>query len=256
MTLGVRRLHVLATPLSSFTACATSEAQAQAISEEPLLVQLATRMKTRVSTRVEPALQQIADAVAADSPGSAAAPFAGVAVINTDPGAVQTVQWLLQLGRRGRTAAAPPHPLAGAGAHSLGGRAGAPRHPGGIRQPAASRFRRRPCTSASWPNDGEAARPDGMRALLDARSEAQAVHGLEIRTELGFGDVAEELTRQARRIARSAAHPGRIGYQRTAAALCGAAVAHRQARCWWCGSPAIRRSSLKAPVATREAVTK
>ncbi len=71
VTLGVRRLHVLATPLSSFTACATSEAQAQAISEEPLLVQLATRMKTRVSTRVEPALQQFADPVAADSPGSA-----------------------------------------------------------------------------------------------------------------------------------------------------------------------------------------
>jgi hypothetical protein len=35
-----------------------------------------------------------------------------------------------------------------------------------------------------------------MRALLDARSEAQAVHGLEIRTELGYGDVAEELTRR------------------------------------------------------------
>ena len=42
VTLGVRRLHVLATPLSSFTACATSAPQAQAISEEPLLVQLAT----------------------------------------------------------------------------------------------------------------------------------------------------------------------------------------------------------------------
>src|SRR3984957_18908854 len=78
VTLGVRRLHVLATPLSSFTACATSEAQAQAISEEPLLVQLATRMKTRVSTRIEPALQQIANAVAPDSPGSGCAPFAGV----------------------------------------------------------------------------------------------------------------------------------------------------------------------------------
>jgi sulfate/thiosulfate transport system ATP-binding protein len=46
------------------------------------------------------------------------------------------------------------------------------------------------------PSDGEAGRPDGMRALLDARSEAQAVHGLEIRTELGFGDVAAELTRR------------------------------------------------------------
>jgi sulfate/thiosulfate transport system ATP-binding protein len=39
-------------------------------------------------------------------------------------------------------------------------------------------------------------RPHGMRALLDARSEAQAVHGLEMRTELRFGDVAHELSRQ------------------------------------------------------------
>jgi hypothetical protein len=35
-----------------------------------------------------------------------------------------------------------------------------------------------------------------MRALLDARSEAQAVHGLEMRTELRFGDVSNELARQ------------------------------------------------------------
>jgi hypothetical protein len=39
-------------------------------------------------------------------------------------------------------------------------------------------------------------RPHGMRALLDARSEAQAVHGLEMRTELRFGEVSHELARQ------------------------------------------------------------
>jgi hypothetical protein len=39
-------------------------------------------------------------------------------------------------------------------------------------------------------------RPHGMRALLDARSEAQAVHGLEMRTELRFGEVSQELARQ------------------------------------------------------------
>jgi sulfate transport system ATP-binding protein len=195
VTLGVRRLHVLATPLSSFTACAPSEAQAQAISEEPLLVQLATRMKTRVSTRVEPALQQIAAADAPDAPGSATAAFAGVAVINTDPGAVHAVQWLLQLGAE--AVLLLPH-------HS----------PSPARvlihwvdEPArratlavAASLLRHVSAQAVYvgilPNDGEAGRPDGMRALLDARSEAQAVHGLEIRTELGFGDVAEELTRR------------------------------------------------------------
>ena len=195
VTLGVRRLHVLATPLSSFTACATSEAQAQAISEEPLLVQLATRMKTRVSTRIEPALQQIADAGAPDSPGSASAPFAGVAVINTDPGAVHTVQWLLQLGAE--AVLLLPHHTPSPARVLIHW----------VDEPArratlavAASLLRHVSAEAVYvgilPNDGEAARPDGMRALLDARSEAQAVHGLEIRTELGFGDVAEELTRR------------------------------------------------------------
>jgi hypothetical protein len=39
--------------------------------------------------------------------------------------------------------------------------------------------------------DGQ--RPHSMRALLDARSEAQAVHGLEMRTELHFGNLIESL---------------------------------------------------------------
>ncbi|HTB68261.1 MAG TPA: ABC transporter ATP-binding protein [Steroidobacteraceae bacterium] len=195
VTLGVRRLHVLATPLSSFTACATSEAQALAISEEPLLVQLATRMKTRVSTRIEPALQQIANAVAPDSPGAECAPFAGVAVINTDPGAVHTVRWLLQLGAEA-VLLLPPHTPSPARVLIHW-----------VDEPArratlavAASLLRHVSAQAVYvgilPNDDEAGRPDGMRALLDARSEAQAVHGLEIRTELGFGDVAAELTRR------------------------------------------------------------
>jgi hypothetical protein len=48
------------------------------------------------------------------------------------------------------------------------------------------------------PTDGgeEGQRPIGVRTLLDARSEAQAVHGLEMRTELHFGAAAEALHRQ------------------------------------------------------------
>jgi hypothetical protein len=42
----------------------------------------------------------------------------------------------------------------------------------------------------------EAQRPMGVRTLLDARSEAQAVHGLEMRTELGFGAPSDELKRR------------------------------------------------------------
>jgi len=188
VALGVRRLHVLATPLSSFTACATSESQAQAIREEPLLVQLASRMKTRVSTRVEPALQRAAAS-------AAAAPFAGVAVIHTDPDAVHSVQWLLKLGAEAvlllpHEAPSPTRVLI----HWLD-------------EPArratlavAASLLRHVSAEAVYvgilADAGEAGRPDGMRSLLDARSEAQAVHGLEIRTELGYGDVATELTRR------------------------------------------------------------
>ena len=52
--MGVRRLHVLPTPLSSFTACAASASAGGGLSRQPLLVELATRMKTRVTPRVEP----------------------------------------------------------------------------------------------------------------------------------------------------------------------------------------------------------
>ena len=56
-----------------------------------------------------------------------------------------------------------------------------------------------------------------MRALLDARSEAQAVHGLEMRTELRFGDVAHELARQLGELAGQMLILGIRGYSDLAA---------------------------------------
>jgi hypothetical protein len=47
-----------------------------------------------------------------------------------------------------------------------------------------------------FPGHGDSERHSyGMRELLDARSEAQAA-GLDMRTELHFGDAAQELTRR------------------------------------------------------------
>jgi hypothetical protein len=42
----------------------------------------------------------------------------------------------------------------------------------------------------------ERARSAGVRQLLDVRSEAQAGHGLDVRTELRLGDRIEELLRE------------------------------------------------------------
>jgi hypothetical protein len=45
-------------------------------------------------------------------------------------------------------------------------------------------------------NTPEAGRADSMRQLLDARSGALAEHGLDMRTEVRFGDVSTELLRE------------------------------------------------------------
>jgi sulfate/thiosulfate transport system ATP-binding protein len=187
VALGVRRLHVLPTPLSSFVACAPTPALAEALSREPLLAELAARMKTRIAVRVEPAQ---ADAAGADICGAAVI-FAGA----------RGVERLLERGADEVLI--------------LPERAPAPRRVL-IHWVSESARRATLAVSASLlrhlsaeavyvgilPEHGgpDSARPLGVRALLDARSEAQSDHGLDMRTELGYGDAAREL---ALRLARS-----------------------------------------------------
>ena len=85
MALGARRCRV-PTPISSFLACAPTEAEAAEVAREPLLEGLSTRMKTRVGLRV------------IDSFGGTPAPFAGVATISAGPQAAETVEWLIRHG--------------------------------------------------------------------------------------------------------------------------------------------------------------
>ena len=197
VTIGVRRLHVLPTPLSSFTVCAPSEAAADALMREPLLTELATRMKTRVASRVEPMMCAGESASAELEPS-----FIGAAVIAAQSGAVGCVEWLLHRGAEQvlvLPAGAPaPHRVV---IHWVGESARR-----ATLAVAASLLRHLSAEAVyvgilpAGPVAG-AQRPLGMRALLDARSEAQAVHGLDIRTELRFGTVENEL---AARLAESA----------------------------------------------------
>ncbi len=185
VAIGVRRIHILPTPLSSYTVCAPDRAAAERLAAHPLLVELAGRMKTRVSTRVEPAL------LACD--GDAEERIAGVAVIAGHQKLATHVQWVLRNGAAEvlvlpSQAAAPQRVLIHwaddvARRSTLAVAASLLRHVAaeavyvGILPEGAS----------------EAQRPLGVRTLLDARSEAQAVHGLEMRTELRFGAPAVEL---------------------------------------------------------------
>jgi len=183
VALGARRLHILPTPISSFLACAPTEAEAEELAREPLLESLSTRMKTRVGLR------------AIDGLVGSPAPFAGVAAIAGGDKAAATVEWLLQHGAAEvlvlpRNAPSPTRVY--------------------IHWTDEVVRRATLATSASLLRHVTAEAvylgivPEGsqvtgratpMRKLLDARSEAQSVHGLEMRTELAIGETVAEITR-------------------------------------------------------------
>jgi sulfate/thiosulfate transport system ATP-binding protein len=190
VAIGVRRVHVLPTPLSSFTACAGSAVRAEALSHQPLLSELAARMKTRIGTRTEPQLGL------AEAPCQGSDTFVGTTVISSGPGAAQEAEWLLRRGARDllvlpQHARAPQRVLIhweGEAARSatLAISASVLRH-----VPAEAVYLGIVAGDADSP-----AHPHGMRELLDARSEAQRAHGLEMRTELHFGDGEQQLARR------------------------------------------------------------
>ncbi len=190
VAIGVRRIHILPTPLSSFTACAQTQVQVDVLSQQPLLVELATRMKTRISVRVEPRIGVSGAACEAE------AAFAGTTVIATTPDVAQQAEWLLERGADEVLVlpndAAPPQRVL---IHW------ADEDVRGATLAVSASVLRHVAAEAIYmgilpDRTPETQRPLGVRALLDARSEAQEVHGLEIRTELRFGDVASELARQ------------------------------------------------------------
>jgi hypothetical protein len=187
VAIGVRRVHVLPTPLSSFTACAENKALAETLAQQPLLAELAARMKTRIALRVEPQLG------VADGGCASAEPFVGTTAISAPAHGARRAEWLLQRGSKDLLllppqAALPQRVLI----HWMSETARA------ATLAVSASVLRHVAAEAVYVGifPGESAQAQGMRELLDARSEAQLSHGLEMRTELGFGDVASELTRR------------------------------------------------------------
>jgi sulfate/thiosulfate transport system ATP-binding protein len=189
VAVGVRRLHVLPTPLSSFTVCAATVPAAQSLSQQPLLTELAARMKTRITLRAEPQLG------IADAPCNGGGAFVGITVIAAQSDCAQRAEWLLRRGARNllvvpQAARAVQRVLihwTGDGARSA------------TLAMSASVLRHVPAEAVYvgiFPAAASGERAGGMKELLDARSEAQAAHGLDMRTELRFGEVAQELARR------------------------------------------------------------
>ena len=179
VTVSVRRIHMLPTPISSFTVIARDTASAAALRDTPLLATLATRMQTRITMRITrsgsapPGLPVLAAGPAA----------AGTALWNLAHGATQVL--VLPVG-----ATLPSRIVVLPGAEASAGTLGV----------AASLLRHVPAESVLLAVHGAATpereRASRLRLLLNARSSAQAEHGLDLRTELRFGDVGAELEKE------------------------------------------------------------
>jgi len=183
VALGARRLHVLPTPISSFLACAPTEAEAELLAREPLLEGLSTRMKTRVSVRAIDALQ------------GTPVPFAGVAAIAAGDQAAPTVEWLLRHGAA-EVLVLPRNAPSPVRVYIHWTDEAVRRATLAV---SASLLRHVTAEAVYLGIVAEGAQGTGraapMRKLLDARSEAQQSHGLEMRTELAIGETVAELTR-------------------------------------------------------------
>jgi sulfate transport system ATP-binding protein len=187
VTVGVRRAHVLPTPLSSFTICATNSSAAERLAGNPLLLDLCSRMKTRVRRYVQPMLGS------STSGRDTGTPLPGTTVIAAHCDVALDAQWLLERGAEEililpEHAASPRRVLIhwtaeSARSATLAVSASVLRH---LAAEAIYIDVVPERTAASE-------RSLGIRALLDARSEARAAHGLEIRTEMRFGRAAQAL---------------------------------------------------------------
>ena len=179
VTVSARRIHSLPTPITSFTVIAREAAAADALRNTPLLTTLAARMQTRITTRTT---------------RTASAP-PGMPVLAAGAGASATALWNLAHGASQILVVPVGAPLptrivvlpgVEGGVGSLG--------------VAASLLRHIPAESvllaiheATTPERERASR---LRILLDSRSRAQTEHGLDMRTELRFGDPDAELARE------------------------------------------------------------
>jgi sulfate transport system ATP-binding protein len=179
VTVSARRIHSLPTPISSFTVVAREQAAAEQLRGTPLLATLAARMQTRITMRTN---------------RTASAP-PGMPVLAAGPGASATAQWNLAHGASQvlvlpAGAVLPARIVVLPGAEAGVGALGV----------AASLLRHIPAESvllavheAATPERERASR---LRLLLDARSRALSEHGLDLRTELRFGDVDAEIERE------------------------------------------------------------
>jgi sulfate/thiosulfate transport system ATP-binding protein len=187
VTVGVRRAHILPTPLSSFTICAPNSSAAEKLAGNPFLRDLCSRMKTRIRRHLEPMLggpTPIRETMAS-LPGTTVIAAAGDVTSDT--------KWLLEHGVEEililPEQASSPQRVLIHWTDDSARRATLAVSASVLRHLAAEAIYVDVLPEETLAPE----RSSGIRALLDARSEARAAHGLEIRTEMRFGVAAHAL---------------------------------------------------------------
>jgi sulfate transport system ATP-binding protein len=191
VAVGARRIHVLPTPISSFTVVAPDVAVAKQLQESVLLTTLASRMHTRVSVTFAPRPWSGAEG----RHGLRRAP-PGMPVIETGPGSAAAAEWLLRHGAL-QLLCIPP-------------RSTLPRHViihaagDDVRDQtmavAASLLRHVPAEATLFgtrPHDTpDAERAGYLKLLTDLRHAALGQQGVGVRTEVLSGDPESQLAQQ------------------------------------------------------------
>jgi hypothetical protein len=180
VAVGARRIHVLPTPISSFTAVAESADGAQELLDSPLLEALGARMQTRIAQQV--------------GRGERAPP--GLPVLASGAGSAEAALWQLKHGAVQLLCVPPGAPIPNhVVIHTLD-----PQSRRATLAVAASLLRHVPAEAVYLGIHPamavESERAAQLRDLLDARSAALAEHGLDMRTELRPGAVGVELQRE------------------------------------------------------------
>ncbi|MGB6488462.1 MAG: ABC transporter ATP-binding protein, partial [Steroidobacteraceae bacterium] len=190
VTVGVRRAHILPTPLSSFTICAPNGSAAERLAGNPLLLDLSSRMKTRIRRHLEPMLG------GSTSIRGTPASLPGTTVIAAAGDVASDTKWLLEHGVEEILIlpehASSPQRVLIHWTDDSARRATLAVSASVLRHLAAEAIYVDVLPEETLAPE----RSSGIRALLDARSEARAAHGLEIRTEMRFGVAAQALEQQ------------------------------------------------------------
>jgi sulfate/thiosulfate transport system ATP-binding protein len=182
--IGFRRAQMLPTPINSLCLVASSAAEVERLANAPLLRTLAENM------------QLMPARVTTDRPGQAS-PGAGLLVMRlTGPQSLLEAARLLEHGAGQvlllRDGAVPIGQLLVYAQNSRAARESA-------LSVAGSVLRHLPLEATLLVAAGKwSRRGDRYRRLLDLRSEALDRHGIDLRTELVFDDIAEEISRRVR----------------------------------------------------------